>query len=810
MARPLDRLRRWVRGYRWWQWAIRIAAAVALLVILLYATLPWWLPTSLVAGRIETALEDALGVGVTIGDLSVGWRRGVRIASLTIADPLDPAAPALLTTGEISTGFAPLRLLFTQRLDRLTIRDPRVTLRTDAAGRWNLPAVRRDDDAGGLVVENIHISGGSVAATPPALDEPIRLTLADAQIRAGDDRPIEHATLTGHLLQEDRRVPVAASVTVRPTDDADNEIIVRGSFSGLDPSPLAALADAKLPAEKINRIKGTVQGTVVPATRGVTITDAEITLATADAPGLVRLTIETALVETADTDGAAAATVAATINVQAVDGLLATLVPGTPAATWLTGDVGGTVTARYREGTFDLSGVLGGEALEIRIPDVWRKGAGEPMRLAYGARLEAPETLSADAELQVAGATLTLRGNRRQGAWAIRGDLETDDARALLDETGLSGRLRVEADLQGLPTAPRGTVSVRAGQLDVGALRETGESDAAGERRRPPMTPAYRLLLTDRAREVIRTARRWTADTDITFEFSVARADRLSVAGLVSPIDATDLALEGTLANGRLEATGGASLQPARLLGRASTDLTETLPSLTLAASVENLAATGELGATVLELLPELEVRGGISREVELRIPLIDVVATVLDPRYVVTPVGQARTTLVDGLLRGLVPPEIIERVLPGLNLAAFVYDRADATTDYRADGTVENVATLTGDRYSLYIDGTVGPDGAASYDLGVIITGADDGPAWLQQMAGQRIPLFQKQFRLVDGRKVDESVTWAFPAESLRSLIENYLLRDLVPGGRGDRPNGGGIDLFDLLPVPGGNGNGD
>jgi len=387
----------------------------------------------------------------------------------------------------------------------------------------------------------------------------------------------------------------------------------------------------------------------------------------------------------------------------------------------------------------------------------------------------------------------------------LSGTIDVDDAGALLAETGLTGPGRAEVDLQGLPAAPRGTVSVRADQLDISALRDRPPREPEPQEPRPPMTPDDRRSLTDRAREAIRTARRWTTDADVAFEVSVARTRGLTVAGLIGPVNATDLALDGTIADGRIAVDGGASIQAARLLGRARTDLTETTPALRLAGSVQNLLATGDLQRTLLELLPELEVRGNISREVDVRFPLVDVVATVMDPRYVVTPVGQARTTLIDGLLRGLVPPEFIDRVLPGLNLAAFVYDRADATTEYQADGTVQNVATLTGNRYSLDVQGAVGADGAASYDLAVTVRDADDGPTWLRRIAGQRIPLLNKQFRLIDGRKTDESVTWTFPAESmLRSLIGNDLLRDILPDvlpkGRDDEP----IDLFDLLPVPG------
>ncbi|MFW6146598.1 MAG: hypothetical protein ACOC7R_04615, partial [Planctomycetota bacterium] len=590
-----------------------------------------------------------------------------------------------------------------------------------------------------------------------------------------------------------------------------------------------------------------------------------------------------------------------------LEALLASLAPGTPPARWLAGDAGGDVMVRYRDDTLDLSGTLGGEALAIRIPDAWRKDAGEPMSLTYAVRLDPTQALAADATLRTAGATLTLQGGRRQGAWTARGTLETDDAQALLghvpaltagneqlqwndvpltvvaaatlklnpgggaggelaltegrarlgesavsvtglierpddptkrvasvtaevdlsldefrrrggtavaallDETGLSGRLRAEADLQGLPAAPCGSVSARADQLDVGALREAAPQEPAAEAQRPPLTPDDRRSLTDRAREAIRTARRWTADADVDFDFDVTRAGGLTVAGLVGPVDATEVALEGIVANGRIEANGGASLQAARLRGRAETDLTDPAPWLLLAGSVRNLLATGDLEATLLKLLPELEVRGSISREVDVRIPLIDLVAALMDPRYIITPVGQARTTLIDGLLRGLAPPAFIERVLPGLNLAAFAYDRASATTDYQADGTVRNVATLTGDRYSLYIEGAVETDGAASYDLGVMVAGADGGPAWLEQIAGQRIPLLTRTFRIVDDRKVDESVTWTFPAESLlRSFIRNDLLRDVLPDDRRERPNGPDLDLFDLLPVPGHNRNTD
>ncbi|NLF31122.1 MAG: hypothetical protein GX591_09580 [Planctomycetes bacterium] len=912
------------RRYRRWQWAMRIVVLLVLLVVLLYVALPWWLPTGLLAGRIETALEDTLDTDVTLGDLSVSWRGGVRIASLTAADPLDPAAPPLLTTGEIATDFAPLRLLLTRRLHRLTVRNPRITLRTGADGRWNLPAVEdAKGDGGGLTIRNIHLSDGSVTVALPDAPEPLRLNIADVQILAGDDSPIEHATFTGHLVQDGRRVPIAASVTVQSGGGGDDRVILRGSFSGLDLAPLPALADLDLPVDQVEgtaggtfavvlvgraipeaalklegqnlaarRADGTALGPVDrlalratgggdldrrqatldhvalagggvrlagsgrfalgPAARpwdgqgnvtlggtidaeqvsvlvgrretwdawpvegpvqvavqaaldrgridatlqtGATYTGAarpvalalaaqvrgapegwqveQVSLARTDGPGQVRLRIDDTTFETVG-DDVLTATLDGTIEVQDAEALLESLAPGTPAPAWLAGP------------------------------------AGEPVRLTSALRLGPGQAASAEATLQAAGATLAVRAARQAETWSARGSLQADDAQALLGPTGLSGRLTAEADLQDLPAAPRGTVSLQAERLDVGVLRRRGDAPpgADGGEARPPMTPQYRRSLQDRAREAIGAARRWTRGADVAFEVAVARADGLSLAGLVGPVNATDLALEGTVAGGRIEASGGASIQAARLRGRAGTDLAETAPSLLLAGSVENLLATGQLQAAVLELLPEMEVRGTISREVDVTVPLTDVVATVLDGRYAVTPVGQARTTLIDGLLRGLAPPEVIERVLPGLNLAEFVYNRAIATTDYQADGSVRNVATLSGDRYSLYVDGAVGPEGDASYDLGVMVSGAEGGPAWLRQFAGRRIPLLEKSFRITDGRQADAAVTWTFPAESLlRSLIEDNLLRDILPEARpgpGDRQNGLPLDLFDLLPLPG------
>lgn len=117
------------------RWLVRGFGGLTAFLLIGYATLPWWLPTTWLARRFEAQLSMDLGRDVRIGVIRVGWRQGVSIGNITVAERGGGPDRFLARIGRIDCGFTPLTTLWTGRVDRLEIVEPEIWLTFDDQGR---------------------------------------------------------------------------------------------------------------------------------------------------------------------------------------------------------------------------------------------------------------------------------------------------------------------------------------------------------------------------------------------------------------------------------------------------------------------------------------------------------------------------------------------------------------------------------------------------------------------------------------------------------------------------------------------------
>ncbi|MDM8008194.1 MAG: hypothetical protein QUV05_18805 [Phycisphaerae bacterium] len=117
------------------KWLLRVCLSLIALMVIGYATLPCWLPTGWLARRFEEQLSTSLNRKVHIGAIRVGWRQGVSIENVTIAERSGQQDELLARVGRIACGFTPLTTLRTGRVDRLEIIEPEIWLAFDDDGR---------------------------------------------------------------------------------------------------------------------------------------------------------------------------------------------------------------------------------------------------------------------------------------------------------------------------------------------------------------------------------------------------------------------------------------------------------------------------------------------------------------------------------------------------------------------------------------------------------------------------------------------------------------------------------------------------
>lgn len=117
------------------RWKSYLLAVLIVGLAVAYAALPLWLPAGWLARQIERELAAGLGREVRVGELSVGWVRGVQIDDLAIGERPGLPNALLARVGRVSCDFTPVSTLLTGKLRQLELDRPELWLVFDEQGR---------------------------------------------------------------------------------------------------------------------------------------------------------------------------------------------------------------------------------------------------------------------------------------------------------------------------------------------------------------------------------------------------------------------------------------------------------------------------------------------------------------------------------------------------------------------------------------------------------------------------------------------------------------------------------------------------
>ncbi len=141
-------------------WLIVGAFAFLTVVVGWFGAL-WLSPT--VIAQVETQLSQALGTKVSLGQLRFIWPWQVVVGPVTIASP--SGAP-LVEAPEVGVGFNVLTTLSGSPKARLSLQNPRISLRRDATGKFNLPNVKANGEGSApplqQILRSIDVKDGTV------------------------------------------------------------------------------------------------------------------------------------------------------------------------------------------------------------------------------------------------------------------------------------------------------------------------------------------------------------------------------------------------------------------------------------------------------------------------------------------------------------------------------------------------------------------------------------------------------------------------------------------------------------------------
>ncbi len=304
---------------------------------------------------------------------------------------------------------------------------------------------------------------------------------------------------------------------------------------------------------------------------------------------------------------------------------------------------------------------------------------------------------------------------------------------------------------------PTGSLLVRGKTLDLDEaqemIRRTAEHLAArtvaepteGEAR-PPGRP-----LSDR---LARRLQRLLAGAQLSAEIKLDRV------GFVIPewetrYDLTDLTAEGRLAGGRFVMPRFAcALNEGTVGGEMALDFRHDVPVLSVAYDARNLKMAENLKPFIDSTFPGMQVFGTLSTRAAITRRLEKGARTI----------GRGETVLTDGLLEGPAAPDYITRLLPGLKLTRYRFNRMSNLFENKPNGDADNRMLFDGKAYDLYIFGVTHPDGRTSYKLGVDLSVSLGSKTISRTLEGGKLPLMRYTGRIVGSQFAEQQVSYVLP----------------------------------------------
>ena len=215
----------------WWQVICRAGAAIVVLVVAAYVTLPLWLPGSLISDSLAAEMSRQVGSPVKIESLSASWADGLYIENMSVAMPAGFGGGQMLTIERIEVDFSPLKLLFANRIEWMNIDGINVEVRFDNQGRTNIAYLGSLEN--GTLTERIGIRDGLVSVWLPDEAEPIRLNLTDVRYLATDPSRPGRLTAIADIQQGKMLAPITLRFT--PAVSSSGLLATAAiSVSGLD------------------------------------------------------------------------------------------------------------------------------------------------------------------------------------------------------------------------------------------------------------------------------------------------------------------------------------------------------------------------------------------------------------------------------------------------------------------------------------------------------------------------------------------------------------------------------------------------
>jgi hypothetical protein len=409
---------------------------------------------------------------------------------------------------------------------------------------------------------------------------------------------------------------------------------------------------------------------------------------------------------------------------------------------------------------------------------------------------------------------LTVHSSSLSGRWRGREvklsgnllfkDIARDDRRRWRPGAVRTNNLQMRAgknhawlllDLKKLSSSPTGTFTLLGRYLDTRDLRQWLGGREAGT---PPVAVASKDADKkdadkDKEADDLAAARK-RAKALIVSQLPLLRATDIKGTAQISHLrlwdgvvsqyyDLRDMKLHASADRGLVETSYAGGLNGGSVRGGVKIDLKADPPAgqpviASIWQDIRNVAARENIQPQLALFFPGNTVYGLFNRRQDVKLSVVDLVASSVDPSISVNPVGTAKTIAIDGMTQGRAAPKFVTALFPGLNMTSYRYLKMTAFSELQADGGAYSDMIFSGKTYDMYIEGTTGADKIGRYQIGLILIGTPQTPEWNHIWRQGRLPILKFQARIEGGKMHDVSVSYPWPNESLGEiLLKNNIL---------------------------------
>jgi hypothetical protein len=187
---------------------------------------------------------------------------------------------------------------------------------------------------------------------------------------------------------------------------------------------------------------------------------------------------------------------------------------------------------------------------------------------------------------------------------------------------------------------------------------------------------------------------------------------------------------------------------------------------------LRDVAARKNIQPQLALFFPGNTVYGLFNRRQDVKMSLVDLVASSVDSDMVVHPVGTAKTVTIDGVTKGRAAPKFVTAMFPGLNMTSYRYLKMTAFSDLHADGGAYSDMIFSGTMYDMYIEGATDANNIGRYQIGLILMGTPQTAEWNHLWRQGRLPILKFKARIEGGKMHDVEVSYPWPNESLGAIF--------------------------------------